>query len=125
MKIFVKDIGELKEFEKHGDTFKQIRHNADTGWWLYERTNKEHKSKHYEVVKGVKYSNPDGNVVFMYPGDSQWGLYGYTIPDFWWAQKTIDFIMGKKTISAQELFEFKRTLKMPASCLRVSEIRQF
>lgn len=125
MKIFAKDISEIKEFRKYGDTFKQISNNPDTGWWLYERTNAEYGTRHFEVVKGVKYTNPDGNIVFMYPGESQWGTYGYTVPDCWWAQKTIDFIMGRKTISTQELYEFKKTLKNADCRLRKSEIRQF
>lgn len=125
MEVFARDISELKEFKKYGDTFKQIRNNPDTGWWLYERTNDEYKTRHFEVVKGIKRTNPDGNVVFSYPGESQWGVYGYTIPDCWWAQETIDFIMGRKTISAQELFEFKKTLKNAPISITVGEIREF
>lgn len=124
-KPFRKDISELKEFKKYGDTFRQVRNNPDTGWWLYERTNEEYKTKHYEVVKGKKYVNPDNSVVYVYPSENDWGQYGYTIPKSWWAQKTIDFIMGRKTISAQEMYEFKKTLKKPVSSYTMSEIREF
>lgn len=119
MKIFKKDISELKEFKKYGDTFKQIRNNPQTGWWLYER------ETHYEVVKGKKYVNPDGSVVLGYPSESDWGVYGYTIPKCRWAEKTINFIMGKKTISAQEMYEFKKTLKNTTGSPKKSKKREF
>lgn len=118
-KHFRKDISEAKEFCKYGDIFKQVRNNPDTGWWLYER------ETHYEVVKGKKYVNPDNSVVYVYPSESDWGIFGYTIPKCWWAQKTIDFIMGRKTISAQEMYEFKKTLKNTAGSPNKSKIRQF
>lgn len=116
---FRKDISELKEFRKYGDTFKQIKNNPETGWWLYER------ETHYEVVKGKKYVNPDNSVVYVYPSENDWGVYGYTIPKCWWAEKTINFIMGRKTTSAQEMYEFKKALKKPVSSHTKSEIRQF
>lgn len=119
MEIERKDISELKEFKKYGDTFRQIRNNPETGWWLYER------ATHYEVVKGEKYKNASGEVVYVYPSESKWGQNGYTIPKCWWAEKTIDFIMNRKTTSAQELYEFKKTLKYAPISVKVSEIREF
>lgn len=111
MEIIRKDIKDLKEFNKYGDTFKQIRNNPETGWWLYERTNNEFGHQHYEVVKGIKHTNPDGKIVYVYPSDRDWGTYGYTICKCSWADKVIDFLMGRKTTYAQELFDFKKTLK--------------
>ena len=125
MEIVRKDIKDLKEFKKYGDTFKQIRNNPETGWWLYERTPKDGGRKHYEVVKGKKYKNPKGEIVLVYPGENDWGTYGYTIPDCWWAEKTIDFIMNRKSTSAQELYEFKKTLKYASISPKVKEIREF
>ena len=119
--IFSTDISEMKTFTKFGDVFRQIRNNPETGWYLYERTPR----KRYEVVKGKKHKNPDDNVVFAYPSNEDWGTYGYTIPDCWWAEKTIDFIMNRKTISAQELYEFKKTLKYAPISPKVKEIREF
>lgn len=118
-KIVGRDISELKEFTKYGDTFKQIRNNPETGWWLYER------ETHYEVVKGKRYINPTGEVVYLYPSDCDWGNLGYTIPKCWWAEKVIEFLMGRKTTSAQELYEFKKTLRNPVSSPKEREIRQF
>ena len=119
MEIERKDISELKEFKKYGDTFRQIRNNAETGWWLYER------ATHYEVVKGRKHKNASGEVVYVYPSESEWGQNGYTIPKCWWAEKTIDFILGKKIITPQELYEFKKTLKYAPISSTVKEIREF
>ena len=31
----------------------------------------------YEVVKGMRRKNPDGSIVYVYPGDEQFGSYGF------------------------------------------------
>jgi hypothetical protein len=108
MVLEMKDISEMKEFEKYGDLFRQVRHNPETGWWLYRR------GTSYEVVKGVKHKNPDGTIVRTYPGSETWGTYGYTVCDCSWAEAVIDFIMSAPSRTAQELYEFKKTLKTPA-----------
>ena len=99
-----KDIKDLKTFEKFGDTFEQVRSNPETGWYLYDRGN------HYEVVRGKRYVNPDGSIVYTYPGSEDWGRYGYTVYKNRFAEKLINFLMGAKTRTAEELFEFKNTL---------------
>ena len=123
-KIFRKDISEVKTFTKYDDTLTQIKNNPETGWWLYERVS-NYGIKLYEVVKGKKYTNPDGSVVYVYPSESDWGQYGYIIPKCWWAQEAIDFIMSRKTISAEELYEFKKTLKHDPISSNIKEIREF
>ena len=124
MKIFSKDISELKTFKKFGEVFTQVRNNPETGWWLYERVSK-YGTKSYEVVKGKKHKNPNNTIVHVYPSNEDWGTYGYTIPDCWWAEETIDFIMGRNTITAQEMYEFKKTLKHTPISPKVKEIREF
>lgn len=104
MKVFRKDISEMKEFTKYGDTFKQIRHNPETGWWLYDRGNS------YEVVKGKKYKNPDGNYVYVYPCDEDWGTYGYTVYKGWPGELMVDFLMSAKCRTPQEIYDFKKEL---------------
>ena len=118
-KIFRKDISEIKTFKKYGEVFTQIKNNPETGWWLYDR------GDCYEVVKGKPKKNPNGEIVLVYPSDSDWGKYGYTVPKCWWAQETIDFIMGRKSTSAQELYEFKKTLKYAPISPNIKEIREF
>lgn len=110
VKIELKDIGEMKTFEKYGDTFKQMRNNSETGWWLYERTNNETGRQHYEVVRGVKRKNPDGTTVYAYPSSEMWGTYGYSIMKNWYAEKLIDYIMEAKSRTAQEIHDFKSSL---------------
>ena len=132
-RITRKDISEQKEFTKYGDTFTQIKNNPETGWWLYKRvSNEAFNGEHiesYEVVRGKPYKNPNGEKVLVYPSESDWGVYGYTIPKCWWAKPTIDFIMERDTISAQEMYEFKKTLKdhpdNPYKTPNKSEIREF
>lgn len=112
MKIFSKDISEEKTFEKFGDIFTQIRNNPETGWWLYKRVRKDNPSKiHYEVVKGVKRKNPDGTIVYSYPNSERWEIYGYTVDNNRYADRIIEFLMGATSRSAQEIYEFKKTLK--------------
>ena len=102
--IYRKDISELKEFEKYGDVIRQIRHYPETGWWLYDR------GSHYEVVRGKKHTNPDGSVVYVYPSSEDWGTYGYSVWKNKWADKMIEFIVSAPTHTAQEMYEFKKTL---------------
>lgn len=111
MEVALKDISEMKEFEKYGDLFRQVRHNPETGWYLYDR------GTSYEVVKGVKRKNPDGTIVHAYPSSESWGTYGYTVPRCSWADAVIEFIMSAPSRSAQEIYEFKKTLKPPAISL--------
>lgn len=108
MRIIAKDISEMKEFTKYGDTFRQIRNNPETGWWLYERRGKDNRS--YEVVKGVKHKNPDGTIVYIYPSTEHWGKYGYTIMENKYSALLIDFIMSARLRSAEEIWEFKKTI---------------
>lgn len=125
MKFFSTDISEMKTFTKFGDVFTQIKNNPETGWWLYERTPKDGGRKHYEVVKGKKHKNPDDSVVLTYPSNEEWGSYGYTIPDCWWAQEVIDFLMNRKTTTAEELSNYKKILKYAPISRGVKEIREF
>ena len=106
--IYSKDISQLKEFVRYGEPFHQVRHNPETGWWLYERGENS-----YEVVKGKKHINPDGQVVYTYPPEADWGTYGYTIIKCWWAEQMIDFLMSAPKRSPEEIYEFKKGLKLP------------
>lgn len=104
MKIFRKDISEMKTFTRHGQVFTQVCHNPETGWWLYDRGNS------YEVVRGKKYRNPDGQVVYVYPSDEDWGTYGYTVMKSRYTDQLIEFYMSSKNHTPQEVYEFKKML---------------
>ena len=125
-RLQLKDISETKTFEKYGDIFTQVRHNPETGWYLYERVKKDAPDcSHYEVVKGAKHTNPDGSVVYAYPSSERWGTNGYTIVKNWYAAELIDFLMGRKSTSAEELRNFKNNLKYPSISRNVSRRRIF
>lgn len=71
LRIFVKDISELKEFRKFDDLFKLVK-DYGNNVYLYERT------CGYELIKAPAHKNPDGNIVHRYPGNEEWGKYGFT-----------------------------------------------
>lgn len=104
MRIERKDISKESSFVKNGVTYTQIRRVPETGWYLYDR------GSSYEVVRLKKYRNPDGNDVLVYPSDEDWGKSAYTVLKNKHAEKLIQFIMAAKTRSAQEIYEFKKTL---------------
>lgn len=115
MNIIRKDIRNVKTFKKYGEVFTQIRSNPETGWWLYERKNA------YEVVRLKKFRNYDGSVVYTYPTENDWGIFGYTVNKNIWADKIIEFIMGAKNRTPQELYDFKMSL----STGNKKEIKEF
>lgn len=49
--------------------------------YLFEMTplDWEKKYEQFELVKGIKVKNPDGSYVYRYPGDEQFGTYGWYI----------------------------------------------
>ena len=91
MKVFATDIKDKKKFSFQGDTLvlKECV-DKEKHIYIYERYNHNGKLFGYEVVKGVKVKNPDGNYVFRYPSSEQFGTYGFfiakkyaeTIPDY-------------------------------------------
>jgi len=128
MNLYVRDISEVKTFSKYGDIFTQIRHNPETGWWLYKRvTKRENKPDFisYEVVRGRKHTNPDGSEVLAYPCTTDWGVLGFTISDNCNAEKMIDFYMSAKRRSPEEIHEFKKTLYDASISPGVFHIQEF
>lgn len=78
MKFKATDIKDKKEFTFEGDTLKQSYCAVpDKNIWVYERYNHLGRLIGYEVVKGVKVKNPDGQVVYKYPSTEQFGQYGF------------------------------------------------
>lgn len=77
MEVFRTDISEKKEFKYVGDTIKQCEYNEQTGLYLYERYLPNGRLLGYEMVKPVKYKNPDGSIVGSYPSSEQFGRYGW------------------------------------------------
>lgn len=77
--IEFKPIDELKEFKKFGDSFVQVE-KFDNNIYLYKRTfGPDNKYWCYELVKGVKHKNPNGQVIYVYPSTSSWGHSGFSL----------------------------------------------
>lgn len=78
-KYYSTPIQEQKVFTFNGDTLKQCEHNEATGLWLYERYTNG-RLMGYELVKGVKTKQPNGEVVQVYPSSERFGTYGWFYP---------------------------------------------
>lgn len=71
--IFGKSIDELKRFTKFGDEFTFVKHNPEKNTYMYKRVNIDTGFTCYEVVIPRRMKNPDGNVVYVYPGTEMFG----------------------------------------------------
>ena len=80
-KIFRNDVKERKEFDRAGYHYTQILGDDEKHIYLYKMEPLDWKSphKHYELVVGKKYKNPDGNYVYVYPCDEDFGTFGWYI----------------------------------------------
>lgn len=84
MEIIRKDISEEKEFSFGSDTLKQkYCYDEEKHIYVYERYNHNGRLFGYELVKGKKYKNNDGSIVYTYPSSSDFGTYGYFISSQW------------------------------------------
>lgn len=74
------DISEKMEFRRAGYDYKNVVFDAEHHcgiWKMSKEIDGVLKDMGYEVVKGVKKKNPDGSIVYCYPGDEQFGVYGF------------------------------------------------
>ena len=78
MKIFSTDIKYKKEFDRIGYHYTMVRADDEHHVYLYEME-KGNPYSQYELVKGKKHTNPDGEVVYVYPSDEDFGVYGWYI----------------------------------------------
>ena len=79
MKSFIKkDLTEKFEFTRAGYHYVNICYDKENhkGIWELRRDN---KCFGFEVVKGLKTKNPDGNIVYVYPSSEQFGIAGFYI----------------------------------------------
>ena len=83
-RYYCKDISEKKEFSFDGDTLKQkYCYDEEKHIYVYERYNHNGRMIGYELVKGVKYKNPDCSIVYVYTSSEQFGSSGYFISAQW------------------------------------------
>lgn len=79
-KTVMTDISQKMTFRRAGYDYKNIVFDADHHcgiWEMSKETDGVVKDMGYEVVKGVKRKNPDGSIVYYYPGDEQFGVDGF------------------------------------------------
>ena len=79
-KIVKKDISKKMTFRRSGYDYQNIVFNEEHHcgiWKMSKETEGVVKDMGYEVVKGVKKKNPDGSIVYVYPVDEQFGVYGF------------------------------------------------
>lgn len=78
--IYSTDISQKKEFKFEGDTLKQKECvDKEKHIYVYERYNWKGRLYGYEVVRGVRRKQPNGDIVYAYPSSEQFGTYGYFI----------------------------------------------
>ena len=78
MSIVAKDISEKMRFSRCGYDYQCIYYNPDFHCGVWKMTDKNTgRFSGYEVVKGLKYKQPDGSIVYRNPGDEQFGVYGF------------------------------------------------
>lgn len=84
MNTFRKDIKDRLEFRRIGYQYVNVALDNEKHKGIWEMR-KKGKPLSYEVIKGVKKKNPDGNYVWVYPSDEQFGTYGWYVnrPDAW------------------------------------------
>lgn len=80
MKIYSKDISDKKEFTFDGERLKLNRClDEESHIYLFERYNSAGMLYAYELVRGIRHKNPDGQIVYVYPSSEQFGRYGFFI----------------------------------------------
>ena len=78
MKIFKTDISEKTEFNRIGYRYVRVWGDDENKVYVYKIIS-EAPYYQFEVVKGKKTKNPDGNYVYVYPSDEDFGIYGWYI----------------------------------------------
>lgn len=72
------DIKDKTHFRRIGYDYYRVYFDATRHIAVYEMS-KDGKHKGYEVIKGKKHKNPDGTIVFVYPSDEDFGIYGWYV----------------------------------------------
>lgn len=73
-----KDISEKMRFSRCGYDYECIYYNQDFHCGVWRMTSKSTgRFGGYEVVSGRRHKQPDGSVVWCYPGDEEFGTYGF------------------------------------------------
>lgn len=76
------DISTTNVFRKYDKDYTKIWGDDDRHLYVFQVFKKYPSGievTDYEVVKGIKYKNPDGSIVYVYPSAERFGSYGYYI----------------------------------------------
>lgn len=82
-KIFYKDVKNTESFMRGGFFQKKVYADDERHIYIFTCGNR------FEVILAVRKKNPDGEIVFKYPSDEEWGLYGWTVMTEKDAQKKV------------------------------------
>ena len=77
-KYFGTDIKDKIIFKRVNSTYYRVYYDDDKHIAVYDIVRDddgEHKG--YEIVKGIKYLNPDGSICYRYPSDEDFGIYAW------------------------------------------------
>lgn len=75
------DIKDKKEFTIQGDKLVQLEEvDPVNRIYVYGRYTSSGVLYAYEVVKGVRYKDSDGSIIYMYPSSEMFGSKGYFLP---------------------------------------------
>lgn len=107
MEIFVKDISEMTEFVKEGETFKLYEYVEEYKKYIYQRFNKNGRMIGWEVIKPKRYVNPGGEIVYTYPSTSDFGHYGWFLPPIMKRKELLPWLDG----SYKTMWNKKKTKK--------------
>lgn len=77
MKIERKGIEEKREFNRKGIHYNQVLADDENHTYLYKMEQPGVRYLQYEVVKGKKTKDDNGNVVYVLPSDEDFGRYGW------------------------------------------------
>lgn len=73
-KIFRTDINTKKVFNRGETTYYQVYADSEKHFYIYEIVRTEDgEHRGYEIIKAQKHTNPDGNVVYRYAKDEEFG----------------------------------------------------
>lgn len=110
MNFFLKDISEVYEKKVYGSTVKRsTKYPPKNGVYVFEREKNERI--HLEVVKGKRHVNPDGSVVFSYPGDEDFGAYGKSVYLNRHTDAIVNYLQDNPDKwGPEDIYEFKKTL---------------
>ena len=77
---YYKSISEKMTFKREGYDYQNIvfdeEHHCGI-WKMSKEIDGVVKDMGYEVVKGLKRKNSDGSIVYVYPEDERFGIYGF------------------------------------------------